>query len=85
MTNTLEEETIKNHIQAAAKLVAIKLFVGSNISNEITLKGEQVFNVINDILKENYGYTIGKFTYLFYVRYTMQNEADNHGVNLKLL
>jgi len=82
--SSITEETVQDHIKAAAKLVTVKLFVGLDISDEITLSGDDVFTTINDILKDNYGYSIGKFTYFFFVKKTVEHEALEHGINLKI-
>ena len=77
-------ETVNDHILAAAKLVAVEMFAGADISQPLTLSGDEVFDIINDMLKDNYDYTIGKFTHYFSVRKTMREVAGEYGVELIL-
>ena len=85
MTEDPSKVTINDHILAACKLIAIELFAGADISKPVQLSSNESFDVINKIIKENYNYTLGKFTYMFTVRKTLKNVASDYGVNLTLI
>ena len=84
MEEDFSQETVKNHILAAAKLVAVKMFAGLDISKPVTLSGNEVFDVINNLLKENYKYSVSKYTFYFIIRRTMVNVAGDYGIELIL-
>ena len=84
MKEDFSQETVKNHILAASKLVAVKMFVGLDITKPVTLSGNEVFDVINNLLKENYKYSVSKFTYYFTICKTMVDIAGDYGVELIL-
>jgi len=76
------EETVKDNILAVCKLISVKMFVGLDITKPIHLSSEELFSVVNGLLKDNYQYTICKFSWMFMVIKTMKNVAGDYGVEL---
>jgi len=78
----ITEETVNDNVLAACKLVAVKMFVGLDITKPVNLSSDELFTVINNILKDNYQYTLSKFACMFMVIKTMKDVAGEYGVEL---
>ena len=79
------DNSIEDDIRSVVQFIFIKIFVSFDISEELILDRKYVFDLINELLIENYGYSLNFYTNSVLIFKIFQEEASNHGIKLTFL